>query len=176
MRFVRFVRLFGQQRATLALAGHPDKLSQGRIRTIDAPNALVRGRLPPDQGIVRSRPPGASNAVVIFHRPNPASLNRLRNSFSAARVQPSGRSSQRLGERPGDVEGEAVPDLATRHPGTKRYHHPLVGDLTITFEAFIPPGDPDQAVFVYSTEPGSPSGTSLALLAEWSEGVIRVVR
>ncbi|MED7826975.1 helix-turn-helix domain-containing protein [Streptomyces chiangmaiensis] len=52
--------------------------------------------------------------------------------------------------------------------GTKRYHHPLVGDLTLGFEAFTPMGDPDQTLGLYTVEPGSPSEQALRKLAEWS--------
>lgn len=55
-----------------------------------------------------------------------------------------------------------------RTTGTKDYHHPLVGDLTVTYQALTPGDDPDQILFVYGTEPGSPSETSLRLLAQWS--------
>jgi len=54
-----------------------------------------------------------------------------------------------------------------RTTGTKDYHHPLVGDLTVTYQALTPGDDPDQILFVYGTEPGSPSETSLRLLAQW---------
>ncbi len=54
-----------------------------------------------------------------------------------------------------------------RSTGTKDYHHPLVGDLTVTYQALTPGDDPDQILFVYGTEPGSPSQTSLRLLTRW---------
>ncbi|MFJ4467326.1 helix-turn-helix transcriptional regulator [Streptomyces sp. NPDC089424] len=54
-----------------------------------------------------------------------------------------------------------------RTTGTKDYHHPLVGDLTITYQALTPADDPDQTLFIYSTEPDSPSETALHLLAGW---------
>ncbi|MFI6458285.1 transcriptional regulator [Streptosporangium amethystogenes] len=56
-----------------------------------------------------------------------------------------------------------------RTTGTKGYHHPLVGDLTITYQALTPGDDPDQILFVYRAEPGSPSETSLRLLSSWNE-------
>ncbi|MHC3455970.1 helix-turn-helix transcriptional regulator [Streptomyces prasinus] len=55
-----------------------------------------------------------------------------------------------------------------RTTGTKDYRHPLVGDLTVTYQALTPVDDPDQILFVYGTEPGSPSETSLRLLSQWS--------
>ncbi|NEW72957.1 helix-turn-helix domain-containing protein [Streptomyces rhizosphaericus] len=55
-----------------------------------------------------------------------------------------------------------------RTEGTKRYHHPVVGDLTVTYQALALPGGTDQTLFVYTAEPGSPSETALRLLAAWS--------
>lgn len=52
-----------------------------------------------------------------------------------------------------------------RSTGTKRYHHPLVGDLTINYQALTPGDDPDQTLMIYSTEPGSSSAHALQLLA-----------
>lgn len=49
--------------------------------------------------------------------------------------------------------------------GSKRYHHPLVGDLTLGSEAFMPMGDPDQTLGLYTAEPGSPSEKALRMLA-----------
>ncbi len=55
-----------------------------------------------------------------------------------------------------------------RTHGTKRLHHPVVGDLTVAYETLTLPGDKDTAVFVYSTEPNSPSRRALNLLASWT--------
>jgi transcriptional regulator with XRE-family HTH domain len=57
-----------------------------------------------------------------------------------------------------------------RTTGSKGYHHPVVGDLTVQYQALHPAGDPDQILFVYTTEPGSPSETSMRLLANWNSG------
>lgn len=55
-----------------------------------------------------------------------------------------------------------------RTHGLKHLHHPLVGDLTVAFETLTPPGDPDTTVFIYTTEPGSPSRQAMDLLASWT--------
>ncbi|MFE9832490.1 hypothetical protein ACFYPK_28145 [Streptomyces halstedii] len=55
-----------------------------------------------------------------------------------------------------------------RTTGTKDYHHPLVGDLTVTYQALTPGDDPDQILFIYNTEPGSPSEAAMRLLARWN--------
>ena len=52
--------------------------------------------------------------------------------------------------------------------GTKRLHHPIVGDLALTYEALELPGDTGQRVNVYTSEPGTPSADALNLLASWA--------
>ncbi|MGW6461330.1 helix-turn-helix transcriptional regulator [Streptomyces sp. NPDC055078] len=89
------------------------------------------------------------------------------------------------GRHPGDPRlGELVGELAVRSEhfrtywaerrvherteGTKGYRHPVAGELTVTYQALALPGASDQTLVVYSTEPGSPSGTALRFLANWS--------
>jgi transcriptional regulator with XRE-family HTH domain len=52
--------------------------------------------------------------------------------------------------------------------GTKRFRHPVVGDLTLDFERVELSGDAGQRVTFYSAEPGSPSRERLDLLASWA--------
>lgn len=52
--------------------------------------------------------------------------------------------------------------------GAKRLRHPIVGDLTLDYETLVPPGDPDTTMYVYTTEPDSPSKRALDLLASWT--------
>lgn len=52
--------------------------------------------------------------------------------------------------------------------GSKRLRHPVVGDLTVEFETLTLPGDPDQTLFLYTTERGSASEQALRLLASWA--------
>jgi transcriptional regulator with XRE-family HTH domain len=59
-------------------------------------------------------------------------------------------------------------EVLRRSHGTKRYHHPVVGALTVTYEALALPDDPEQTLFVYSVEPGSASAEALALLGSWT--------
>lgn len=58
-------------------------------------------------------------------------------------------------------------NVRERSHGTKRFHHPVVGDLTIDYECLPLPGDPDQTLCVYTTAAGSPSETAMQLLANW---------
>jgi len=62
----------------------------------------------------------------------------------------------------------AAHDVKFHRTGTKRLHHPLVGDLVLSFEALELPGDPGQRINVYTAEPGSSSQEALNLLASWA--------
>jgi len=62
----------------------------------------------------------------------------------------------------------AAHDLRYHRTGTKRLHHPLVGDLTLDFEAFDLPGDEGQRLNVYTAPPDSPTAQALDLLASWN--------
>ncbi|MFI5956803.1 helix-turn-helix transcriptional regulator [Cryptosporangium sp. NPDC051539] len=55
-----------------------------------------------------------------------------------------------------------------RTHGTKRMTHPAVGPITVKYEALTLPGDEDQTLFLYTTDPGSPSYDNLRLLAVWA--------
>ncbi|MFI9824616.1 helix-turn-helix transcriptional regulator [Streptomyces sp. NPDC052013] len=61
----------------------------------------------------------------------------------------------------------ATHDVKEKGHGVKRMRHPLVGDLTLSFETFHLPDDPDQALVTYHAEPGSPAAEALRLLGSW---------
>lgn len=48
--------------------------------------------------------------------------------------------------------------------GTKHLRHPLVGDLTVHYETLTLPGDRDQTLFLYATEPASASRRAMERL------------
>ncbi|MGZ4396195.1 MAG: MmyB family transcriptional regulator, partial [Gaiellaceae bacterium] len=52
--------------------------------------------------------------------------------------------------------------------GTKRFRHPVVGDLTLTYENLELAGDSGLMMFVYTAEAGSKSEEALSLLASWT--------
>lgn len=54
-----------------------------------------------------------------------------------------------------------------RGGGTKHFHHPVVGEVTIDYEALTLPADPDQTLFIYTARPGA-SQDAMRLLASWS--------
>ena len=59
-------------------------------------------------------------------------------------------------------------NVRTHGAGTKRFHHPVVGDLTLAYEEFAITAEPGHILLVYTAEPGSPSAEGLRLLASWA--------
>lgn len=89
------------------------------------------------------------------------------------------------GQRPHDKSlTDLIGELATRsdefrtrwaahnvryhRTGVKQLHHPVVGDLELTYEAMELPANPGWTVFAYTAEPGSASDERLNLLASWA--------
>jgi transcriptional regulator with XRE-family HTH domain len=62
----------------------------------------------------------------------------------------------------------AAHNVKLHRTGVKRFHHPVVGELTLDFESLDLPGDPGQKLLAYSAEPGSRSQEALDLLASWA--------
>jgi transcriptional regulator with XRE-family HTH domain len=52
--------------------------------------------------------------------------------------------------------------------GSKRFHHPVVGDVSLTFETMQLAADAGLMLFVYTADPGSRSEEALNLLASWT--------
>lgn len=59
-------------------------------------------------------------------------------------------------------------DVRTHGTGTKRFHHPVVGELTLAYEELAVTAEDGMALLVYTAEPGSPSAERLQMLASWS--------
>ena len=55
--------------------------------------------------------------------------------------------------------------------GTKRFHHPVVGELTLTFEMMELAADPGLNLLTFTAEPGSKSDEALNLLGSWAATV-----
>jgi hypothetical protein len=62
----------------------------------------------------------------------------------------------------------AAHNVRFHRTGTKRLHHPVVGDLDLTYETMALQADDGLTMSVYTAEPGSPSAQALDLLASWS--------
>jgi transcriptional regulator with XRE-family HTH domain len=61
----------------------------------------------------------------------------------------------------------AAHNVRFHRTGLKRFHHPVVGDLALAFEALDLTAD-GLRITAYTAEPGSPSQDALNLLASWA--------
>ena len=59
-------------------------------------------------------------------------------------------------------------DVRFHNSGTKRFMHPLAGELTLNFDRFDLAADTGLTMFTYTAEPGTRSAEGLDLLASWA--------
>jgi transcriptional regulator with XRE-family HTH domain len=62
----------------------------------------------------------------------------------------------------------AAHNVVLHRAGTKQFHHPVVGDLSLAYEVMELSADTGLTLTAYSPEPDSPSQDGLALLASWA--------
>jgi hypothetical protein len=59
-------------------------------------------------------------------------------------------------------------DVHVFREGTKRFNHPVVGDLQLEHQSMALPGDTGLIMALYSAAPGTATEDALKLLASWS--------
>ncbi len=59
-------------------------------------------------------------------------------------------------------------DVRLHRTGVKKFHHPVVGDLTLAYEALDLAADAGLRLNAYVAEPGTPSAEAFSLLASWA--------
>ena len=62
----------------------------------------------------------------------------------------------------------AAHNVRQHFTGRKHFHHPIVGELHLLFEAMELSADSGLSLYVYSPEPGTPSDDAIRLLASWA--------
>ncbi|WP_423182500.1 helix-turn-helix transcriptional regulator [Arthrobacter sp. NyZ413] len=62
----------------------------------------------------------------------------------------------------------AAHNVRRHFSGNKQFHHPVVGEIELMFEAMTLAEDPGLTLTVYPAEPGSAAEESLRLLASWA--------
>jgi hypothetical protein len=65
----------------------------------------------------------------------------------------------------------AAHNVRAHQTGAKRFHHPVVGDLTLTYEMLELTADPGLQLLAFSAEPGTTSQDALSLLGSWAATV-----
>ena len=116
--------------------------------------------------------------------PPTGSSTRANVSPAGWNVSVGGPSVEQVGQEAAYGCGSAVGELSTRstefrarwgahnvrHHGTgaKRFHHHIVGDLTLAYEGLEVAAESGLTLTIYAAEPGSPSEDALRLLASWA--------
>ncbi|MFC8797741.1 helix-turn-helix domain-containing protein [Promicromonospora sp. NPDC057138] len=62
----------------------------------------------------------------------------------------------------------AAHDVRSHGAGTKRFHHPVVGEVVLSYEELAITAEPGHVLLIYTAEPGSPSADRVKLLASWA--------
>jgi transcriptional regulator with XRE-family HTH domain len=62
----------------------------------------------------------------------------------------------------------AAHEVRVHRTGSKQVHHPVVGDLDLTFEAMDLTSEPGLQLLAFTAAPASPSSDGLQLLAAWA--------
>ena len=62
-------------------------------------------------------------------------------------------------------------DVRDKTHGSYTYRNPVVGEITLDYETFRAPDDPDQALIMQTVPEGSPAEAALRLLAAWTTTV-----
>jgi hypothetical protein len=62
----------------------------------------------------------------------------------------------------------AAHNVRIHRTGVKEVHHPVVGDLSLTYEMLELSADSGLAILTYTAEPGSKSHEALRLLGSWA--------
>jgi transcriptional regulator with XRE-family HTH domain len=62
----------------------------------------------------------------------------------------------------------AAHDVRLHRTGLKHIHHPVVGDLHLSYDVMDLPADPGQSLLAFSAEAASPNDDALRFLASWA--------
>jgi hypothetical protein len=62
----------------------------------------------------------------------------------------------------------AAHDVRVHNTGVKQFHHPIVGELTLSYNRLDLAADHGLTIFTYTAEPGSRSEDALKLLGSWA--------
>ena len=165
------------QRVLDAMSDAPAVVQNGRLDMLAANQlgyALYSAHASPDQP--------ANGARFVFLDPRAQDFyvdwDRVANEVVAMLRSEAGRDpyDRALSDLVGELSTQsetfrtkwAAHNVRFHDTGVKRMHHPVVGDLELTYEAMVLSADTGLTLFVYTAESGSKSEQALKLLASWS--------
>jgi transcriptional regulator with XRE-family HTH domain len=168
----------GVQRMLDAMTGAPAFVSNGRLDILAA-NRLGRALYSelfegPDQ------PPNTARFTFLDPRAVDlyAEWERVANEVVAILRSGAGRDpyDRDLSDLVGELSTQsetfrklwASHNVRIHNTGTKNFHHPVVGDLSLTYETTELSADTGLTMFAFTAEPGSRSEEGLSLLASWA--------
>jgi transcriptional regulator with XRE-family HTH domain len=158
--------------------GAPALVRNARVDYLAA-NQLARALYAP---LFESREQPANSARFAFLDPAAVDFyrdwERVANDLVAHLRSEAGRNpyDRGLSDLVGELSTRSA-DFRTRwaahnvrfhRTGAKRLHHPVVGDLDLTYETMELPADAGLNLTVYTAEAGSASQQALDLLASWT--------
>jgi transcriptional regulator with XRE-family HTH domain len=161
-----------------AMAGVPAFVRNGRLDILGA-NRLGRA-LYSEQFEGAAQPPNTARFFFLDPRATTfyVDWDRIANDVVAVLRAEAGRDpyDRELSDLVGELSTRselfrtlwAAHNVRRHDTGLKRFHHPVVGGLDLTFEAMELVADPGLTMFVYTAEPGSKSEEALNLLASWT--------
>src|ERR671911_2956906 len=166
------------QRMLDAITGAPAAVLNSRLDML-ATNALARG-LYSELYVDPVRP--VNHARFVFLSPRAPDFYR---DWERAADDTVAILRTEAGRNPYDRDlSDLVGELSTRseefrtrwaahnvrihRTGAKEFHHPIVGDLSLTYEMLDVSADSGLVILTYTAEPGSKSAEALDLLASWT--------
>ena len=161
-----------------AMTASPAFAENGRLDALGA-NQLGRALYP--ALFSRGRQPGNWARFVFFNpeaRSFYADWDRAAKDCVAILRSEAGRSphDRELSDLVGELatQSEEFRGLWAAHnvrlhtKGVKRFNHPIVGELELSFNRLQLSADPGLMIVAYTAEPGSRSADALGLLASWA--------
>jgi len=169
----------GMQQTIDAMSTVPVFIQNGRLDAI-ATNRLGRALF--SEMLDGMRPP-VNAARFVFLDPRAQTFYRdwevnTRQIVAVLRAE-AGRSpyDRQLSDLVGELSTRSdlfrrlwgAHDVREHRTGVKSVHHPIVGDLDLTYQSMDLDSDRGLQMLVFSAEPGSASSERLQLLANWAE-------
>ncbi len=168
----------GIQRLLDAMTGAPAFVRNGRMDILAA-NALGRA-LYSEMFASPLRPPNTARFVFLDRRAPGfyADWETVANDAVAILRSEAGRApyDRGLSDLVGELSTQselfrtlwAAHNVRFHDTGVKRFRHPAVGELTLSFETMQIAADSGLTFFAYTAEPGSTSQDALKFLATWA--------